>query len=255
MQLWKSTGYQYQVTLVVMITQLREGEPPNQRTKAEQYWPDRCVFLSICLIRWLFCQLVLQVVKLSSFLFVCLFFMFLFFVHLQKKKKDKTVHMIILSPTQSDEPFTKCIKWLFFSLSNFLEWQVQFSLCSQDDSEMAQTVTFLGGLKVKTSRRKILSMYCIWRIKLMCVSNVFRLTYFSAEPRRDEKSFSIKVDHVSTSTNASYVLRLHLFKYYWNSTVLDIIFYSVFKNGLQKCKTVYNFLFQKIPSAPAWWKQ
>jgi len=70
---------QEKVSLVVMITQLREGEPPNQRTKAEQYWPD-----------------------------------------------------------------------------------------SQDDSEMAQTVTFLGGLKV---------------------------------------------DHVSTSTNASYVLRkflLHL---------------------------------------------
>ena len=38
----KKTGCQLQVTLVVMITQLREGEPPNQRTKAEQYWPDRC---------------------------------------------------------------------------------------------------------------------------------------------------------------------------------------------------------------------
>ena len=87
MQLWKSTGYQYQVTLVVMITQLREGEPPNQRTKAEQYWPDRCAFLSICLIRYLFCQLVLQVVKLSSFLFLSVCFSCFCFLFTSRRRK------------------------------------------------------------------------------------------------------------------------------------------------------------------------
>jgi len=32
---------QEEVSVVVMITQLEEGEPPNQRRKADQYWPDR----------------------------------------------------------------------------------------------------------------------------------------------------------------------------------------------------------------------
>ena len=44
-----------------MITQLEEGEPPNQRRKADQYWPDRfnnlvCsyFFSFVCLIVDLF---------------------------------------------------------------------------------------------------------------------------------------------------------------------------------------------------------
>ena len=110
--------------------------------------------------------------------------------------------------------FYNNIKWSFFSSTNFLEWRAQFCLCSQDDSEMAQTVTFLGGLKVKILNIvDVLSVLkncpSILRIKLICMSNVFfsQQVFFCW----GKKSFSIKVDHVSTSTNASYVLRLHFF--------------------------------------------
>ena len=93
MQLCKKTGCQLQVTLVVMITQLREGEPPNQRTKAEQYWPDRCALcftLSYLEIDGKVIFAELPVVELFVFPVVCLM-------------TYRTCHT--LAHTQSDEPF------------------------------------------------------------------------------------------------------------------------------------------------------
>ena len=82
-------GSQLQVTLVVMITQLREGEPPNQRTKAEQYWPDRCA-LSYLVMDGQVISAEVTVVKLFVFPVVCLI-------------TYRTCHT--LAHTQSDEPF------------------------------------------------------------------------------------------------------------------------------------------------------
>ena len=94
MQLCKKTGCQLQVSLVVMITQLREGEPPNQRTKAEQYWPDRCALcftLSNLVMDGQVIFAELPVVELFVFpVVVCLI-------------TYRTCHT--LAHTQSDEPF------------------------------------------------------------------------------------------------------------------------------------------------------
>ena len=148
--------------------------------------------------------------------------------------------------------FYNSIKWLFFSSTNFLEWRAQFCLCSQDDSEMAQTVTFLGGLKVKISNIvEVLSVLkncpSVLRIKLICKSNVFfsRQIFFCW----GKKSFSIKVDHVSTSTNASYVLRLHfflqntLFTILLNSysAVLDVLLCFPFQRALEQSQDKLPF--------------
>ena len=86
----KKQGGQLQVSLVVMITQLREGEPPNQRTKAEQYWPDRCA-LSYLVMDGQVDFAELPVVELFVFpVVVCLI-------------TYRTCHT--LAHTQSDEPF------------------------------------------------------------------------------------------------------------------------------------------------------
>ena len=77
-----------------MITQLREGEPPNQRTKAEQYWPDRCA-LSFTLS-----YLVMDgKVVFAELLFVELFV----FPVVVCLITYRTCHT--LAHTQSDEPF------------------------------------------------------------------------------------------------------------------------------------------------------
>ena len=80
--------------------------------------------------------------------------------------------------------------------------------------------------------------------------------YFSAVARNP---FSLKVDHVSTSTNASYVLRLHfllqntlftilLISY---SAVLDVLLCFHFKQHLSNLKINYHSLSQEVPPTPA----
>ena len=97
-----------------MITQLEEGEPPNPpRIKADQYWPDRFNYL-VC-----------------SYLFICLFL----------TREDRQINLVCFC-------LFVCLLVCLFVWNGYNLPFVQFVVFSQGEKEMAQSVTFLGGIKV-----------------------------------------------------------------------------------------------------------